>query len=70
MRSRILPLVIGVGLGCSLLTGCGPGVAKTHDQRMNTYRASMELDLKQLRDDWDALWLADRQYGLTPWQIR
>ena len=62
--------LFGLLVGATLLWGCGPGMVKSPDERMNTYRTVYDTDMRQLSDDWDALWLADRQYRLTKWQTR
>jgi hypothetical protein len=63
-------MLFGLLIGLALSAGCGPGVVKTSAERMNTYRQTLDLDMRQLADDWDTLWLADRQYRLTRWQTR
>jgi len=63
-------LLLGMLIGLSGVVGCGNGVANTHAERMNTYRETMDMDMRQLVDDWDMIWLADRQYRLTRWQTR
>jgi len=67
MRMRVL---FGLLIGLSVLGGCGPGVVKTQAERKNTYREVFNMDMRQMADDWDAIWLADRQYRLTRWQTR
>ena len=62
--------LIGLLVGTAFLYGCGSGMVKSQDERLNTYRAVYDTDMRQLRDDWDALWLIDRQYRLTKWQTR
>lgn len=57
-------------IGAALIAGCGPGVAKTAADRENTYRRVLDMDFRQLNDDWDLLWLADRQYRLTEFYTR
>jgi hypothetical protein len=63
-------LLVGFLVGLSLLVGCGAGVVKTPAERVNAFRESAAMDLRQLVDDWDTLWLVDRQYRLTRWQVR
>jgi hypothetical protein len=60
----------GFVVSLSILAGCGPGVVKTKGERVNAFRQSANMDIHQLADDWDTLWLADRQYRLTRWQTR
>jgi hypothetical protein len=67
MRKCVLLTLI---FGLSVFAGCGAGVVKTPDERMNTYRQVLNMDMRQLADDWDTLWLADRQYRLTRWRTR
>ena len=67
MRKSVL---FGLLVSLSGLWGCGAGVVKTPAERMNTYRQVLDLDLRQIADDWDTIWLADRQYRMTRWQIR
>lgn len=56
-----------VALG--MVSGCA-GVVRTPEERANVFRKSVDMDLKQLADDWDTLWLQDRQYRLTRWHVR
>ena len=67
MRKAVL---FGMVIGLSALIGCGGGVVKTKAERANAFRQSVDMDLRQLADDWDTVWLVDRQYRLTRWQIR
>jgi len=57
-------------IGLLALVGCGHGVVRTWPERKNVYRQTTDMDLRQLQDDWDTLWLLDRQYRLTRWQMR
>lgn len=61
---------LGVLVGMCLIWGCGPGVVKTQAERTNTYRNVFDMDTRQLIDDWDSVWLVNRQYRLTRWQVR
>jgi hypothetical protein len=63
-------MLIGMLIGLSVLVGCGNGVVKSKADRVNAFRQSVDMDLRQLADDWDTLWLVDRQFRLTRWQIR
>lgn len=62
-------LFIGLMAGLVVLTGCN-GMVKTYDDRMNTIAQVLDSDMRQIADDSDAFWLADRQYRLTEWQLR
>lgn len=61
--------VLGLVLGAGWITGCA-GVVKTPEDRSNIYAQVLDMDMRQLNDDWDAFWLADRQYRLTRWRLR
>ncbi len=50
------------------LTGCG--VAQSRQEVTNVAAQSIELDARQLVDDWNSVWLMDRQYRLTRWYTR
>jgi hypothetical protein len=62
-------VLIGVAVTFVGLAGCH-GMVKTYDDRMNMYSQVLETDARQLVDDWDTFWLADRQYRLTEWYLR
>lgn len=66
---RLAILSFGLLLGLCGLSGC-TGVVQSQADRENTYRQALDMDTRQLVDDWDALWLADRKYRLTRWEIR
>lgn len=63
-------LAIGIILGATLLAGCTRGVAYTGQERWNNAIQAYDMDGRQIVDDWDTLWLQDRQYRLTKWQTR
>lgn len=65
---RKLAILVAGLLGVAV-TGCN-GVVKNYDERMNTYGQALDMDLRQMVDDWDKVWLADRQYRLTRWHTR
>ncbi len=68
MRRTLILLMLA---GALTATGCSsPGVAKTPGDRSNTYRRALDMDMRQLADDWDVLWFADRQYRLTKYYTR
>ncbi len=49
--------------------GCAT-VTKTPAEVRNTYKQELDLDMRQIADDWNMIWLADRQYRLTRWYTR
>lgn len=61
--------LLGLLAGIVALCGC-EGVVKNFDERMNQYGQTLDMDTRQLVDDWDYLWLADRQYRMTRWHTR
>lgn len=65
---RTLLVLVGV-LGLVAMTGCN-GVARTADERKFKAKQALDMDMRQIADDWDRIWLADRQYRLTRWQMR
>ena len=67
MRKGVL---IGMLIGLSVLLGCGGGVVKSEAERVNAFRQSVNMDMRQMADDWDMIWLVNRQYRLTRWQTR
>lgn len=66
MRKRML---IGVLVSVVVLTGCN-GMVKSYEDRENSYARSLDSDMRRLADDFDALWLVDRQSRLTRWELR
>jgi hypothetical protein len=60
-------LVLFVGLVA--VTGCNT-MTMTYDERKGVYQEVLDSDMRQLAEDWDHVWLADRQYRLTKWQLR
>ena len=47
--------------------GCGDGMVRTHEDRMQFARDNLDHDMKQLIDDWDTFWLNDRKLRTTRW---
>ena len=62
-------LLIGLLAGLGALAGCAT-VTKTSQENWNTYRSIAELDTLEIADDWNLIWLADRQTRLTKWHTR
>jgi len=64
--------LIGLGFLTALaaLTGCN-GMVRDYEERKNMYAQTIDSDLRQLVDDWDNFWLADRSHSrLTEWYTR
>ena len=66
MRTWVL---LGLLLGLVAAAGCTTMV-KTSAEVRSTYRQVLDADLRQMSEDWNVLWLADRQYRLTRWYTR
>jgi len=66
MRTWIL---LGLLAGVALVAGCAT-VAKTPEENWATYRQIADLDTREIGDDWNLIWLADRQTRLTKWHVR
>ncbi|MEW6199502.1 MAG: hypothetical protein AB1601_12670 [Planctomycetota bacterium] len=67
MRTWLLVGLLLIGTG--LATGCAT-VTKSPQENRAAMRAITELDLLQMGDDWNLLWLTDRQSRLTKWHTR
>lgn len=67
MRRGVL---FGLMIGLAFVMGCSAGVVKSGPERVNSFRHSVDMDFRQIVDDWDTLWMVDRQYRLTPWTTR
>ncbi len=62
-------LWLGLFAGLALATGCAT-VAKTPAENSAVHRQIFELDVRQMGDDWNLIWMADRQSRLTKWHTR
>ena len=62
-------LLLGLLAGLALVTGCAT-VTKTSQENVNTYRSIAELDMQEIGDDWNLIWMADHQTRLTKWHTR
>jgi len=66
MRNLLFVALLG---GLALLAGCAT-VTKTPQENRATMRAVAEFDMLQIGDDWNLIWLSDRQSRLTKWNTR
>lgn len=66
MRALIL---FGLLVGLTALTGCA-GVANNSKEAQAIAKRGMESDFQSMGDDWNMLWMTDRQYRLTKYQTR
>lgn len=59
----------GLLLAAAVLPGC-TGVVKSPAEIDRTVGQVLDMDIRQMTDDWNMLWLADRQYRFTRWHLR
>lgn len=62
-------MLLALVAGATALLGCA-GVVKTPGDRENTYRQALNMDMRQIVDDWDKIWFADRPYRMTKYHTR
>jgi len=62
-------LLLGLLAGLGLTVGCKT-VAKTAEENRATQRQMVMWYERQIGDDWNLIWLTDRQGRLTKWQMR
>jgi hypothetical protein len=62
-------LLLGLLAGLALATGCAT-VTRTPEENSANVRSVLELDMREMADDWNLIWLADRQGRLTRWHTR
>ncbi|MBI5724317.1 MAG: hypothetical protein HZA50_10200 [Planctomycetes bacterium] len=65
MKNLILTLALCMA---GLLGGCG--LVDTYQQRERRYAVVTDQDFRQMIDDWDCLWLYDRNMRLTEYHPR
>ncbi|HQL53669.1 MAG: hypothetical protein KA383_11740 [Phycisphaerae bacterium] len=62
-------MLFGLLAGLGLLAGCAT-VTKTPAENWAHTRANIELDMLQIADDWNLIWLNTHQTRLTRWHTR
>jgi hypothetical protein len=62
-------LLLGLLAGLALATGCAT-VTRSPEENTANVRSVLELDMREMADDWNMIWLADRQNRLTRWNTR
>ena len=65
MKKQLLLLVLMLG---SLLAGCG--LVNSSADRERQYRQINNIQARMFVDDWDAIWLYEKNSGLTQWHPR
>lgn len=59
----------GLVLAGMLLSGCATVTRTAEENTMNMHQIA-DLDARQVADDWNSIWFADRQTRLTRWNTR
>ncbi len=62
-------LLLSILASAALVAGCAT-VAKTEEDNMNTWKQIADLDERQIGDDWNLIWLSDRQGRLSRFHMR
>jgi uncharacterized protein YceK len=62
-------LLLGLGVGLALLAGCAT-VTKTADENVANQKQIVGLEMRQIADDWNLIWMTDRQNRLSRWITR
>jgi hypothetical protein len=62
-------LLLGLLAGLAVATGCATVTMSPQENRANV-RSVLELDMREMADDWNMIWMADRQTRLTRWHTR
>lgn len=55
--------VLGLVAGCATMT-------RTPQENMANVRSIIEVDALEMADDWNMIWLTDRQCRLSRWHVR
>ena len=62
-------LLLGLLAGLALTVGCAT-VTMTREENLASQRQIANLDMRQMADDCNLIWLVDRQPRMTKWQTR
>ncbi len=63
-------MLIGLLAGVALTTAGCATVSKSPEENLYNTRSIVELDMREMADDWNLIWLTDRQCRLTRWITR
>ena len=66
MRKLVILVAI---VGLAAVAGCA-GVTRSSQEIRNVHKQALNMDMRQIVDDWNMLWLADRQSRMTRWHTR
>jgi len=62
-------LILGLLAGLAASVGCAT-VNRTAAENRAAHRHIVDFEIRQIGDDWNLIWLADRQSRLTKWHTR
>lgn len=62
-------LLLGLLAALAFSTGCAT-VALSADENRAIHRRITEMDMYQIADDWNLIWMMERQSRLNKWYIR
>ncbi len=62
-------LLLGLLAGVGLTAGCAT-VTQTPKENYLSQRQIAELEFREIADDWNMIWMVDRQNRLTKWRTR
>ncbi len=65
MKSLIVLMLLSLTIlvtGCTMTETC----AEAHQRRMNI----VDVQMREMAEDWDTLWLMDKPSELTPYHVR
>lgn len=65
MRKLVILVAI---VGLAAVVGCG--VTRSSHEIRNVVKQDLNMDMRQLVDDWNMLWMVDRQSRRTRWHTR
>lgn len=68
MRNRLLIATL-IGFAAMACGGCAT-MTRTGEENARMQRQIVNLEMRQIADDWNYVWLADRQPRLTKWHTR
>lgn len=65
MKKALLALILLAG---AVLTGCG--MVDSYAEREQRYKNITRLQMRQAVDDWDYIWMYERNNHMTQWHPR
>lgn len=62
-------LLLGLGIALAAIAGCAT-VTRTADENLANQIQIADLEMRQIADDWNLIWMTDRQNRLSRWITR